>query len=53
MFRIVDIEGGGGLSDDLLCEFDCHVVGVVGVLDDSSDDKSWGYFCEHVYIIKG
>lgn len=47
VFGVVEVEGVVGLSDDLFAEFNCHVVGVVGVLDDSSDDESGCDFGEH------
>lgn len=39
------------VSDDLFGHFHSHVVGIVGVLDDSGDDEPGYYLCQHDYYI--
>jgi hypothetical protein len=47
VFWVVEMETGGGISDDLFGKLNRHVVGVVGGLDDSTDDESGGDLTKH------
>lgn len=47
VFGIIEVKGWVWLANDLFAELDCHVVGIVGILDDSSDDESRCKFGEH------
>ncbi len=48
MFGVIHVEGTVALADDLLAEFNGHVVGVVGVLDNPPDHELGCDFGQHL-----
>jgi hypothetical protein len=47
LLGVIEVEGDGGITDDLLGELHCHEVGVVGGLDDTADDESGNELGQH------
>jgi len=47
MFGVFQVEGIMGLANDLLAEFNGHVVGVVGILNDPTNDEFGCDFGKH------
>ena len=48
MLWIMQCKVLGRISNDMFGEFDSHVVGIVSVLNNSSNDKSGSDFSQHI-----